>query len=93
MGLGGLLQGKRYCHGDRGSCGRAARAGSVADGREDVVVFVSVPADGLAADIAARVGEYAGAGATCIAVIAAMDGGDLESFVRFLAREVKPLVS
>jgi alkanesulfonate monooxygenase SsuD/methylene tetrahydromethanopterin reductase-like flavin-dependent oxidoreductase (luciferase family) len=73
--------------------GRAARAGRVAGGREDVVVFVSVPADGLAADIAATVGEYAGAGATCIAVKAAKNGADLEPFVRFLAREVKPLVS
>ncbi|HEV2936855.1 MAG TPA: hypothetical protein VGY96_27375, partial [Streptosporangiaceae bacterium] len=60
---------------------------------EDVVVFVSVPADGPAADVAATVGEYARAGATCIAVDAGEDGTDLERFVAFLAGEVKPLLS
>jgi alkanesulfonate monooxygenase SsuD/methylene tetrahydromethanopterin reductase-like flavin-dependent oxidoreductase (luciferase family) len=71
--------------------GRAAQA----DGRagEDVVVFVSVPADGPAADVAATVREYARAGATCIAVDTGEDGTDLEPFVTFLAREVKPLLS
>jgi alkanesulfonate monooxygenase SsuD/methylene tetrahydromethanopterin reductase-like flavin-dependent oxidoreductase (luciferase family) len=71
--------------------GRAVQA----DGRagEDVVVFVSVPADGPAADVAATVGEYARAGATCIAVDTGADGTDLEPFVTFLAREVKPLLS
>jgi alkanesulfonate monooxygenase SsuD/methylene tetrahydromethanopterin reductase-like flavin-dependent oxidoreductase (luciferase family) len=71
--------------------GRAVQA----DGRagEDVVVFVSVPADGPAADVAATVGEYARAGATCIAVDTGEDGTDLEPFVTFLAREVKPLLS
>ena len=69
--------------------GRAAQARRA--GREDVVVFVSVPADGPATDIAATVGEYAAAGATYIAVDAAEDGADLERFVAFLAREVKPL--
>jgi alkanesulfonate monooxygenase SsuD/methylene tetrahydromethanopterin reductase-like flavin-dependent oxidoreductase (luciferase family) len=71
--------------------GRAVQA----DGRagENVVVFVSVPADGPAADVAATVGEYARAGATCIAVDTGEDGTDLEPFVTFLAREVKPLLS
>jgi alkanesulfonate monooxygenase SsuD/methylene tetrahydromethanopterin reductase-like flavin-dependent oxidoreductase (luciferase family) len=73
--------------------GRAAQAGRLADGRADVVVFVSVPADSPAADIAAAVGEYAAAGATHIAVNAAGDDADLERFVAFLAREVAPLVS
>src|SRR5580704_436133 len=71
--------------------GRAAQA----DRRtgEDVVVFVSVPADGPAAEVAATVGEYARAGATCIAVDTGEDGTDLERFVAFLAGEVKPLLS
>ena len=73
--------------------GRAAQAGRHAHGREDVVVFVSVPADSPATDIAAAVGEYAAAGATRIAVNAAGDDADLERFVAFLAREVAPLVS
>jgi alkanesulfonate monooxygenase SsuD/methylene tetrahydromethanopterin reductase-like flavin-dependent oxidoreductase (luciferase family) len=71
--------------------GRAAQADERAG--EDVVVFVSVPADGPAADVAATVGEYARAGATCIAVDTGEDGTDLEPFVTFLAREVKPLLS
>lgn len=71
--------------------GRAAQADRRAG--EDVVVFVSVPADGPAADVAATVGEYARAGATCIAVDTGADGTDLERFVAFLAGEVKPLLS
>ncbi len=73
--------------------GRAAQAGRPTGGREDVVVFVSVPADGPAADVAATVGEYAEAGATCIAVLTGEDGSDLGPFVVFLAGEVKPLLS
>ena len=72
---------------------RQGRAGRPAGGREDVVVFISVPADSPATDIAAAVGEYATAGATHIAVNAAEDDADLERFVAFLAREVAPLVS
>jgi alkanesulfonate monooxygenase SsuD/methylene tetrahydromethanopterin reductase-like flavin-dependent oxidoreductase (luciferase family) len=71
--------------------GRAAQAAGRAG--EEVVVFVSVPPDGPAADVAATVGEYARAGATCIAVDTGEDGSDLEPFVTFLAREVKPLLS
>jgi len=71
--------------------GRSARADRRAG--EEVVVFVSVPADGPAADVAATVGEYARAGATRIAVDTGEDGSDLERFVAFLAREVRPLVS
>ena len=66
--------------------GRGTRPG----GHADVVVFVSVPADNAAADVAAVVSEYAGAGATHIAV---STEADLERFVGFLAREVSPLAS
>ncbi len=61
-------------------------------GSADVVVFVSVPADGPAATIAATVSEYARAGATHVALDAADSDADLERFVRFLAREVAPRV-
>jgi alkanesulfonate monooxygenase SsuD/methylene tetrahydromethanopterin reductase-like flavin-dependent oxidoreductase (luciferase family) len=71
--------------------GRAAQADRRAGA--DVVVFVSVPADGPATEVAATVGEYARAGATCIAVDTGEDGTDLERFVAFLAGEVKPLLS
>ena len=73
--------------------GRDARPGGAAGAREDVVVFVGVPDDRPAADVAATVSEYARAGATHIAVSAARDDADLERFVGFLAREVSPLVS
>jgi 5,10-methylenetetrahydromethanopterin reductase len=75
---------------------RAARAGGVSRARDEVVAaFVTVPADGRgrAADIAATVGEYARAGATCVAVDNGEDGADLAPFVRFLAGEVRPLLS
>jgi alkanesulfonate monooxygenase SsuD/methylene tetrahydromethanopterin reductase-like flavin-dependent oxidoreductase (luciferase family) len=67
--------------------GRSDRA----DG--DVAVFVGVPADAPAADIAATAGEYAKAGATCVAISTGEDDTDLEPFVRFLAGEVRPLIS
>ena len=54
------------------------------------MVFTEAAADGPAAAIAATASEYARAGATCIAVNAAESDADLERFVRFLAREVKP---
>ena len=58
----------------------------------DVVVFISAPAVGPAAAVAATVSEYAAAGATHVAVNAAEDDADLERFAGFLAREVRPLV-
>jgi alkanesulfonate monooxygenase SsuD/methylene tetrahydromethanopterin reductase-like flavin-dependent oxidoreductase (luciferase family) len=65
-----------------------------AAGRQaDVVVFVSVPDDSPAAAVAATVGDYARAGATCVAVNATGSDPDLERFVSFLARQVAPLVS
>jgi alkanesulfonate monooxygenase SsuD/methylene tetrahydromethanopterin reductase-like flavin-dependent oxidoreductase (luciferase family) len=73
--------------------GRAGRPGGTPGERAEVVVFVTVPAGGPAADAAATVSEYAEAGATCIAVDTGEDGSDLEPFVAFLAGEVKPLLS
>jgi hypothetical protein len=64
-------------------------AGGMVGGCEDVVVFVSVPAESPAADVAAAVSEYARAGATHVAV---NTDADLERFVTFLAGEVSPLV-
>ena len=57
-----------------------------------VVAFISVPADSPAAAIAATVGEYARAGASCVAVNATGSDPDLDRFVSFLATEVAPLV-
>jgi alkanesulfonate monooxygenase SsuD/methylene tetrahydromethanopterin reductase-like flavin-dependent oxidoreductase (luciferase family) len=71
---------------------REGRAGRP-DGRADVAVFVTVPADSPAADVAAAIREYAEAGATHVAVNTGEDGTDLEPFVAFLAGEVRPLVS
>jgi alkanesulfonate monooxygenase SsuD/methylene tetrahydromethanopterin reductase-like flavin-dependent oxidoreductase (luciferase family) len=63
-----------------------------ADRPAQVVVFTSAPADSPAADIAAAVGDYARAGATCVAINATGSDPDLERFVTFLAAEVAPLV-
>jgi alkanesulfonate monooxygenase SsuD/methylene tetrahydromethanopterin reductase-like flavin-dependent oxidoreductase (luciferase family) len=57
-----------------------------------VVVFSSAPADSPAAAIAAAVGDYARAGATCVAINATGSDPDLGRFVTFLAAEVTPLV-
>jgi alkanesulfonate monooxygenase SsuD/methylene tetrahydromethanopterin reductase-like flavin-dependent oxidoreductase (luciferase family) len=67
-------------------------AGPATAGPADVVVFVSVPADGPASAAAATISEYALAGATHVAVNTAESDADLERFVGFLAREVRPLV-
>jgi alkanesulfonate monooxygenase SsuD/methylene tetrahydromethanopterin reductase-like flavin-dependent oxidoreductase (luciferase family) len=69
---------------------RTAAGPATADGA--VVVFISAPADGPAAAIAATVGEYAAAGATHVAVNTTESDADLERFVGFLAREVRPLL-
>jgi alkanesulfonate monooxygenase SsuD/methylene tetrahydromethanopterin reductase-like flavin-dependent oxidoreductase (luciferase family) len=67
-------------------------AGRGADRPAEVVVFISAPADGPAAAIAATVTEYARAGATHVAVNTAESDADLARFAGFLAREVSPLV-
>ena len=61
-------------------------------GPGDVVVFTSVPRPARRRTIAAVVSEYAAAGATHVAVNADEDDADLVRFVRFLAREVNPLL-
>ncbi len=76
---------------DPAAAGPAA-AGPAAASPADIVVFVSVPADGPAAAAAATVSAYARAGATHIAVNAAEPDADLERFVGFLAHQVTPLV-
>lgn len=58
----------------------------------DIVVFTRASADSPARDIAAKVSEYAAAGATHVAVNADEKDADLERFVTLLAREVSPLV-
>jgi alkanesulfonate monooxygenase SsuD/methylene tetrahydromethanopterin reductase-like flavin-dependent oxidoreductase (luciferase family) len=71
---------------------RQFQAGRTATGVADIVIFISVPADGPAAAAAATISEYARAGATHIAVNAAESDADLVRFVGFLAHEVAPLV-
>lgn len=61
-------------------------------GPGDVVVFTSASAASPAKDIAAMVSEYAGAGATHVAVNADEDDADLVRFVELLARDVQPLL-
>jgi 5,10-methylenetetrahydromethanopterin reductase len=71
---------------------RAARSG-YGSGPGQVVVFVAVPAQSPARDIAATVNEYSAAGATHVAVLAAEDDADLVQFAAILGHEVRPLVS
>lgn len=58
----------------------------------DVVVFVPVPAPMDAAVVAARVAEFVEAGATHAILLDVDDSTPLEEFVRFVARDVRPLV-
>ena len=70
-------------------------AGRDAAGRDDartVVVFVTVDGRPDAAALAARIAQFADAGATHVALHHVGDGPDLEDFVRFVAGELRPLV-
>jgi alkanesulfonate monooxygenase SsuD/methylene tetrahydromethanopterin reductase-like flavin-dependent oxidoreductase (luciferase family) len=58
-----------------------------------VAVFVAVPAESPARDIAATVNEYGAAGATHVAVLPAQDDADVARFAGVLGREVSPLVA
>jgi alkanesulfonate monooxygenase SsuD/methylene tetrahydromethanopterin reductase-like flavin-dependent oxidoreductase (luciferase family) len=62
-------------------------------GPGDVVVFVAVPAESPARDIAATVNEYGAAGATHVAVLPAEDDADVARFAGVLGREVNPLIA
>jgi hypothetical protein len=57
------------------------------------VVFVAVPAESPAADVAAAVNEYGAVGATHVAVLPAQDDADVAGFAGVLGREVSPLVA
>jgi alkanesulfonate monooxygenase SsuD/methylene tetrahydromethanopterin reductase-like flavin-dependent oxidoreductase (luciferase family) len=59
----------------------------------DIVVFVAVPADSPARDIAATVSEYSAAGATHVAVLPAQDDADVAMFAGVLGHEVSALVT
>jgi alkanesulfonate monooxygenase SsuD/methylene tetrahydromethanopterin reductase-like flavin-dependent oxidoreductase (luciferase family) len=62
-------------------------------GPGDVVVFLAVPAESPARDVAATVREYGAAGATHVAVLPAQEDADIARFADFLGREVSPLVA
>lgn len=75
---------------------RAARAdaGRSEEPPADVVVFVPVEGRLGAADVAARVDEYANAGATHVALLAVGDGGPaLADYATFVGRQVRSLVA
>jgi alkanesulfonate monooxygenase SsuD/methylene tetrahydromethanopterin reductase-like flavin-dependent oxidoreductase (luciferase family) len=72
---------------------RAGRQVSGRDGTGDVVVFVTITGPLDAAAVAARVAEYADAGATHVALHALEGTGELADVARFVAHEVRPLVS
>ncbi|MGI8664558.1 MAG: LLM class flavin-dependent oxidoreductase [Jatrophihabitans sp.] len=71
------------------------RAGAVTGDRAGtgaVVVFVAVPASAGAVEVADRIAEFVEAGATHPILLAVDEGRPLESFVEFVAAEVRPLV-
>lgn len=72
---------------------RDARPKGPAASRGDVVVFVAVPAESPAGEIAATVNEYGALGATHVAVLPAQDDADVATFANVLGREVGPLVA
>lgn len=80
--VGELIEHYRYS--------RAAARPSAGAGQ--VVAFTSASVDTPAADVAAVVKAIAAAGVDCVAISDAEEDGDLERFVTFLAREVKPLL-
>lgn len=68
-------------------------AGRADDPPADVVVFAPVQGRLGAAEVAGRVVEYADAGATHVALLAAGDDSpDLAEYAAFIAREVRPLI-
>jgi alkanesulfonate monooxygenase SsuD/methylene tetrahydromethanopterin reductase-like flavin-dependent oxidoreductase (luciferase family) len=71
----------------------AGRARAGRDGAGDVVSFVAVQAADGSAAIAARVREYAAAGATHVALLCVDDECTLADFAVMVAREVRPAVS
>ncbi len=71
---------------------RSGRAVSGRDGAADVVVFLPVHGALDAAREARRVADLADAGATHVVLLAIEDDPLLEDLVRFVARDLRPLV-
>ncbi|MBV9822791.1 MAG: LLM class flavin-dependent oxidoreductase [Actinobacteria bacterium] len=72
---------------------REARAGAGADGDPEVVVFVTVTDRPSAAELADRVGRFAEAGASTVALLSVGDDAPpLADFARFVGAEVQPLL-
>lgn len=70
----------------------AGRIAAGRDGAGDVVMFLPVPATAPAQDIAARIAQFAAAGATCVALQAVEGGPPLAEFTTRVARDVRPLL-
>ncbi len=70
----------------------AGRAAGGRDGAAKAAVIIPVDGELPAATIAAKVAEYVEAGATHAILLSVGGGPELEEFVEFVAREVRPLV-
>lgn len=70
-----------------------ASAGRSSDTPADIVAFTAVEGGLGATDVAARVDEYAHAGATHVALLAVGDGPPLADYATFLGQEVRALVA
>ncbi|HEU5265156.1 MAG TPA: LLM class flavin-dependent oxidoreductase [Jatrophihabitans sp.] len=69
-----------------------ARAAAGRSAAADVVVFVPVEGGSSATEVAARLAEFAAAGATHLILLSVGGGASLEEFAAFVARDVRPLV-
>jgi alkanesulfonate monooxygenase SsuD/methylene tetrahydromethanopterin reductase-like flavin-dependent oxidoreductase (luciferase family) len=73
---------------------RAGRTGPAAGTEPEVVVFVTVADRPTATEVAARVRQFATAGATTIALLSVGDHApELSEFAGFVGREVQPLLT
>lgn len=73
---------------------RAGRTGPAAGTEPEVVVFLTVADRPPATELAARIGQFADAGATTIALLSVGDDRpELAEFAGFVGREVQPLVT
>ncbi len=71
----------------------AGRAGAGREGSADVVVFMPIQGPLEASDVAERVDTFVSAGATHVILHDVGDAGPLEDVVRFVAQDVRPLVT
>ncbi|MCW2656360.1 MAG: Luciferase-like monooxygenase [Jatrophihabitans sp.] len=93
LGDGVILTGETTLDEVRAAVPAVRAAQQADDAAPEVVVFLPVPGRPSAAELAARIAEYADAGATTLALLSVGDTAPpLAEFARFVGRDVSPLV-